>query len=800
MSDTVEPRSGHVATDRSRDGGFTLPELLMTFVMMGLIIAVITGAISVILREQDNTQGRLNVARAEYSVGFVVPADLASAETVNTEPDASPCPGGCPPGIDLDGVNAVMMTWSNSEVDPANPSNVFGVQVNVQYHFRRSADGLTFELNRIECAAIPAGSGAGGSSWDCTQRTVLTDLPGPTDGSPFVPGVTKPIWVLQVSNPLAADATSDDPDAELADDAETKDAKRVVITINGGADVAGAGGGSNQVSITAGGTTRAQIEPDSTFNAPSFARARSRCGGPITLVVDDSGSIDRTSTGAYVDNMSKVEAGVRSFIDAFDGTPTEIQIVRFDGSATVVGGSASNWTKYWDMTKPTDVAALKSGANFTADGGTNWEDALFRTFYKQDGTVQQRLPKIVVFFTDGEPTFSRLPTTDPAYTLPTRGDNGVLPAKPAPLPPIWGSKNDGYQYDQQAFSRADHIADLFRSSTRFIGVGVGGITTKNVTWVNQPTAGYVNRYQRGSHQFYKVETIYEIYGYATYYGYGWYQMTKANYDYYVSRGFPSRTRQGTKTYISKGEYDSKNTTGDVSDGYHFDGSKSYSSPYLDYEAWPTGGSAPEFITTKTYPASGPYDGYDSISSESLPATTVLARLIAANDNGVRAVSDGSRYTNAAEADMYLLPNFNQLAAAFEAVALAECGGTVTLQTKLGGNAAPDPFQYQNSAIKESNGDARVFEPTVVTTNAAFATGTFDFAIPDGSYVTVDIVPQNLSDLGRYQPDGSNPWSCRAGTTPVATTPIDTGSPWKGIRIRVDPNVAINCVQNVRVAP
>jgi len=34
----------------------------------------------------------------------------------------------------------------------------------------------------------------------------------------------------------------------------------------------------------------------------------------------------------------------------------------------------------------------------TGRGLTNWEDALYRTFYKADGTIAQDLPGTVVFF------------------------------------------------------------------------------------------------------------------------------------------------------------------------------------------------------------------------------------------------------------------------------------------------------------------------------------------------------------------------------------------------------------------
>ncbi len=65
----------------------------------------------------------------------------------------------------------------------------------------------------------------------------------------------------------------------------------MIVSINGGGDAAGAGGGINQISITAGGTVRTSIDANSVQGAPSFTEAFSRCGGPMTLVVDESGSI-----------------------------------------------------------------------------------------------------------------------------------------------------------------------------------------------------------------------------------------------------------------------------------------------------------------------------------------------------------------------------------------------------------------------------------------------------------------------------------------------------------------------------
>ena len=122
----------------------------------------------------------------------------------------------------------------------------------------------------------------------------------------------------------------------------TKNANRVVVTINGGGDADGGGGGINQISLTAGGTTRSTLPKDSTRNAPTFTQTQSRCGGPLTLIIDDSGSIGSA--------MDTVKNGVRQFIESLAGTPVQIQIVRFDNTASVLG--TTEWSKYFDMTVP----------------------------------------------------------------------------------------------------------------------------------------------------------------------------------------------------------------------------------------------------------------------------------------------------------------------------------------------------------------------------------------------------------------------------------------------------------------
>ena len=429
------PHSTNEAVGSRRDEGMTLIELLVSIVMLGLLMTVLSSAVIVTLRQQDNTEGRLNVARAEQTISMWIPADLASADTVDTSPEASPCGAPVCDGIDLSGgSNVMMLTWMVDNGDGTITTT------NVSYHFAPSGDGETYNLSRVECQST------NGSAWECVTKIVLRELPGPPAGETFLPGVgtgaacsqavnplpcTRPTWVIIVSEPLAADAITEDDfacptpppgETSLCNDSDLKDANRVIVSINGGGDSEGAGGGINQISITAGGTVRTEIDAKSIQGTPSFVEARSRCGGPITLVIDESGSIGSTA-------INDVKAGVRTFVQAVAGTPVKLQVVRFDTKASILG--SSDWHHYFDMTNQADVDALLAAINgLSSKSSTNWEDALFRTFYEADGSTTGQMPETVVFFTDGVPTTER---------LSNRASPGVLPAEPPAAGLPWPS-------------------------------------------------------------------------------------------------------------------------------------------------------------------------------------------------------------------------------------------------------------------------------------------------------------------------------------------------------------------------
>jgi hypothetical protein len=890
----------------------TLPELLIAVTIIGLIITVLSSALIVTMRQESSTEGRLNVARAEQNIGMWLPGDLASAATVSTDPMATPCGTDTCPDFGLGaGSNALLISWSVQNQGTSDPPTF--TYTNVSYFFSQAPDG-SFMLTRIECTNS-------GSGWSCASNTVLKDLPGPPGGEVWEPGVTVPSWVIQVSQPLEADAV-DESDVVVGD-AEAKNAKRVVVTVHGGGSSDGAGGGSNTISITAGGTNRNIIDAQSVQGAPSFVEARSRCGGPLTLVVDESQSITSTYIGT-------VRAGVKDFVTALAGTPVKLQIVAFNDRARALN-TTGEWHTYWDMTDEDQVDDLLAlidnttyGIKIGGGGGsgyTNWEEGLFHSFRNEDGSVAQVVPEKWVFFTDGVPNRDRQSTSF---------RNGALPAQPEPSAAGWGTPNTGTAYNQIAFNRANFFATWARSSVRLIGVAVGPEVTNNSQWVANPGAGYHMEYQvaggwtyeerstftyQGNywsrtnftpqHQYYyearyqkrnsstsawyfvnkatydttsptsnrrdvgwsaidrttydsinsgshssetdgvrrtstwttittteyntRNTTIDESDGYRMLPNGGtnpWINITKAQYDAnnYLSNSNDGYTTGWTTGTINKARYDAANTTADESDGFRrTNPSGSWVAITVDqYNAanttsdesdgvrrlgngtWATisqseydanntsSGEGDGYREVKTY--SAPYTAYDPLVGSSIPNNQIIGRLIAGGDNYVPAIPSGTTYSNVAEANLYTSTNWSQLGNALKAVALGECGGTLTLQTRLNGAPAADPFSYQNTEQYSASGEALVIPQTVVRTNRQLTTGTFDFDISDGLHRDIVVLPNNLADLGSYSHVS---WSCRAGVTDRPFTVVDIpDSTWKGIRVEVGANEAVSCTQTV----
>ena len=251
-------------------------------------------------------------------------------------------------------------------------------------------------------------------------------------------------------------------------------------------DVAAGGGGQEVITLSAGGTTRQMdLSTNALTDSPTFSATRSRCGGTFGMLVDTSGSIGST-------NMANVRTGISQFVDAFAGTPIKLQVVRFSSTATTLG-AGSGWSRYYDMLVESDVADLKSQVGtLTSSGSTNWEDALFRMFKNQNGTVQEVLPDTLIFFTDGMPTYNRLNASSSPVPPVVSADDGGLPAAA------------GTTYNQLSWNRANRIAREYDADVeRFIGVFVGSDTAGTSSWLTPGPGYHLIDFKRGYHNLYE---------------------------------------------------------------------------------------------------------------------------------------------------------------------------------------------------------------------------------------------------------------------------------------------------------
>jgi hypothetical protein len=849
----------------------SLIELLLTVALSGTIVGTLSFSIIVVLRTHDNAQGRSNNARSEQNVGFFMPSDLASAELVDTTPGGMPCgpTPACPPGVDVGGSNALVLTWhaSTTDVNGAAVTTTTIVSYRVEY-----VDG-EYQLRRVECDSV------GGATPTCFSNTLLHSLEAPPPGTDFIPGVTSPTWVITVANALPPDDVTqagEQPATTVAQQNadpgyKTKNAQRVVVTINGGGDAAGAGGGENQISLSAGGTDRSnQLSTSDISGAPTFTAARTRCGGNYGLLVDTSGSI----TGS---EMTAIKGGINTFLSTFAGTPVKVEMIQFNTSATAMGTSGGEWVHYFDMLNDTDVTTLHSLANSLASGGyTNWEDGFFHVLKNKDGTTQAALPNTVIFFTDGVPTTDRtIDTSASALGTADSRDAGLTTGRNGTWSQIGWNRAERLVRDRGKMD----VIGVFVSTLPNVNSGVESTSSPSAAFVPWTVAGagYHNTYevantilyQQGYHQYemnsnmgFQLATSGMTFEkkigsnwnnpitYSTYLtnisnttSYrarvtgtlgSWVSVTQAQYDIGNTTNTSTdgwRTSYGTPsiywTSVTQAQYNATNTTGDSTDGWRT--GTFTTSPFTSWtnvsqatydannsttdssDGWQTALSGTpaswSAVTLAQYNASNtttdstdgwrltkaystPFSNFDPQTTSNLAAYGALGNLLVSNLSGVKgnfveATPRGGPYSNAAAADMFVLPNYTNFASALSSIALGQCGGTVTMQTKLtNGTSAQDPFSYQNQTNKE-----------VVQTSAAYRSGTFDIALPGGASQTVTILPQDFSNLVRYSPSS---WTCKsAGNAyPFTVVPVAGHAPWTGIQLSVTPNQAVSCVQTV----
>jgi len=636
----------------ARDRGMTLIELLISISVLGTIVAVLATAVIVTVRQQPETEARLDVARWEQGLALWLPADLSSASAVTDLQTDAPCAS----AICTFGVNALQLSWDVGA----------GATV-VSYRYGPAGDGTSWQLNRVECI-----------DGSCTSRPILRDLrpPQEDDGTliPWTQGDTLEAYILDevidVTVPLAV--SSSDPSVTVDPDDTT--AQRVIVNVNG---IPGPDGvdRSSSVSFTAGGSTLSQLEP-ATFSGPTFLQANSGCGGPVTLIVDESGSVSG--------DIGNIKDAVRDFVKAFDGTPTRLQIIRMDTRTSVLG-AGSDWNKFYDLTEPSQVEDLigpsgDSGLinDISAGGWTNWEDAMNRAFfaptgqsYEDWGNPDAPPAELVVFFTDGLPTRDRTQslasggTSAASVSLPGRYDNTGS----------WVATSDSFS--PRAWYRAEKIVDEFRGDTRMIGVGVGGAFAR--------------------------DTIVERSGWPSY-----------------------RTWWGGRVYtaVPNEAFLGLLVTGLAEPAKYDAGSPGYFA--LEYDG-----------------------GWDDVSG----------------------------------ADLLVAADYGQFAEALQTIALDECGGTLTVQTRDSSNNPADASVTYRVGTEE------------VTTSRVVKSGTFQVDLAGVPSTSVELIPQPLTGTGYT----AQSWTCRAGgaeLTAGTDFSLISGSAADGINVTVRANAAIACTLSV----
>lgn len=118
------------------------------------------------------------------------------------------------------------------------------------------------------------------------------------------------------------------------------------------------------------------------------------CGLDIALVVDRSGSVDRTEMAQQKDALS-------AFAGAFVGTPTVFSLTSFATSSTLEQG--------FSMSPVEAATAVTTDIPNSGDGNTNWDAGLARGFDSFDPRPAKA--NLVVIATDGSPNRRGYPTT-----------------------------------------------------------------------------------------------------------------------------------------------------------------------------------------------------------------------------------------------------------------------------------------------------------------------------------------------------------------------------------------------------
>jgi prepilin-type N-terminal cleavage/methylation domain-containing protein len=332
---------------RLNEQGMTLPEVLIALVLLGTITGALMSSLSIIDKTANPTEARVAESGDIKFLQTYIPHDINSATVSDTNPLAQPIAGQTLPGT-----NVLALTRLES-----------GATVLTSYRYQLV--GQRWTLVRYE-----AGNPMNGGS--LTSVTMADELAEPPAG-----------W------------TPDTPPAHAA--VLRQRVPGMILPVGADLEVKFRSGRT----FSTGGTGLAAEDhlPPFGFRGPGADQAPpSRCGGPITMVLDISGSI------ASQNGDGDLKTAANSFVDAFTGTPSSMSVFTFGTDAAALY-PANNNGGYIDLLSPNpDITAMKNAINgLTFPGWTNWEDGLFRAFRLDNGQPRSETPGLVVFLTDGQP-------------------------------------------------------------------------------------------------------------------------------------------------------------------------------------------------------------------------------------------------------------------------------------------------------------------------------------------------------------------------------------------------------------
>ena len=403
-----------------RDAGFTLPEMLISVMISGILIVAIAMAFTTVIRVEASASTRLAESKDITFVQTWLPIDLSSAIASHTEAaDAALAAAlatvvtGGPPALTVnhnfgpDSTNVLTLVRPDLDVGPTT----FYI---VTYRYEQ-VNG-EWRISRYEIR------NPGTVSETVKTVGVAYEVPPPPVG-----------WVPKTPATFAAEVI-----------ARTQYIRPVGENVTFKFE-------SGKTFVSGGGGLSAQNELDSNGRGglKNPSAPPSRCGGRIALVIDTSGSVPAS------DGDEATEDAAVGFIRGFTGTPTTLSMNGFDmeayGMGTATGAKVNNGVRspYLSLLDPgatveslvtrvTDLdnfgpgrswpgaaggAARQAQRDWNGDGihwdqiynasssGTNWEDGLWNVFRDNSGAYYgTEQPELVVFITDGEPNRVRTPS------------------------------------------------------------------------------------------------------------------------------------------------------------------------------------------------------------------------------------------------------------------------------------------------------------------------------------------------------------------------------------------------------